>query len=489
MKDDMRIRFDTHKPNIIIATALTTISCIYYLALLTDGDWNLFGAELRGLVFNDMLAHLLRGEITASPEIVGVEAFLSKGRTVVYWGTLPALLRLPLVPFDALYEVQISRLSCWAAISLVASFLVATLILVYRASTSSTRSTLLFHILVVGTLVSGSVITSQASAYVYNEPIFWAAALGVAFNYIVLRKVLVGAQLRSRDLVVLACLAGLALNCRVLEGIGLSLAMGWVLLSAVFAGREGAGTESKRAFAGAGVRRAIVPATIFAGFIIICGAVNYLRWGSPLSFADLLHHIQIAADPRRLAVLNTFGEFNPVRLPISFAYYFLGMPVGDKMERLSGTLGKLYDGIETPPGAFILTDTIVLILAVLGVRFIYRELAASRPSGTLLVAGMLVSELVAIVLLLTADYVALRYHMDFVPPLSLAATMGYFFINSKAVIPNRVLKWALALTVISIAASHFTLFRYKEDVAELKAEGRLFWERYQCANNPQKCSP
>src|SRR5437763_1976431 len=99
------------------------------------------------------------------------------------------------------------------------------------------------------------------------------------------------------------------------------------------------------------------------------------------------------------------------------------MPVGDKMERLSGTLGGLYDGMETPPGAFILTDTIVLILAVLGVRFIFRELTAWRPSGTLLIAGMLVSELVAVVLLLTADYVALRYHMDFVPPLSLAAAM------------------------------------------------------------------
>ena len=126
MKNDMRIRFDTHKPNITIATALTTISCIYCLALLTDGDWNLFGPELRGLVFNDMLAHLLRGEVTASPAIVGVEAFHGKGGRVLYWGIFPAFFRLPLVLFDALYEVQISRLSCWVAISLVASFLVAT---------------------------------------------------------------------------------------------------------------------------------------------------------------------------------------------------------------------------------------------------------------------------------------------------------------------------------------------------------------------------
>jgi hypothetical protein len=471
MKSDAAIRFNTHTPNIVIATALTAISCVYYLALLTDGDWNVFGAELRGLVFNDMLAHLLRGEVTASPAIVDREAFLSNGRIVVYWGIFPAFLRLPLVPFDALYELQISRLSCWAAISSVASFLVATLVLVYRASSASARRTLLFHILVGGSLFSGSVVASQAIAFVYNEPIFWAAALSLAFNYVVLRRVVIGAQLRSRDLLLLACIAGLTLNCRVIEGIGLSLAMGWVLLFTLSAGREAIGAR---------LRRVLVPAAVLACFVAICGVVNYLRWGSPLSFADLRHHIEIASNPWRLAVLDTFGELNLVRLPFSFAYYFFGLAGFDKLEPLFGDLGNLYDGIETPLSAFALTETIPLILAALGIRFIFRGLTAVPASGTLLVAGVLVSELIAIVFLLAADYLALRYRMDFVPLLSLAGAFGYLFVNTRTVISDRVLRGALILTAISIATSHFILFRYKDEVAQFS------W--YQCAKNPQKCS-
>src|SRR5262249_40711748 len=157
----------------------------------------------------------------ASPSVVAQEAFLSRGQVVVYWGTFPALLRLPLVPLNALYDLQVARLSCWAAICLVASFLVATLTVVYRVSPPSARSTLLSHVLVVGFFFSATVLTNVAIDYVYNEPMFWAVALSVAFNYVVLRRVIVGAQLSSLDLLVLACIAGLTLNCRVLEGIGL----------------------------------------------------------------------------------------------------------------------------------------------------------------------------------------------------------------------------------------------------------------------------
>jgi hypothetical protein len=490
MKGDTKSRFDAHAPNIILATALTAISCIYYLAVLTDGDWNLFGAEFHGLVFNDMLAHLLRGEVSASPSIAYQEAFLSRGRIVVYWGIFPAFLRLPLVPINALYELQIARLSCWAAICSVASFLVANLIIVYRVSAPSARSTFLFHILVVGTLFSGTVLTNLAIAYVYNEPIFWAVALSVAFNYIVLRRVIVDAQLTSLDLLVLACIAGLTLNCRVLEGIGLYLAIGWILLLTVFAGGEGTRTKPTVAVASTGLRKAIAPATILVVFVTICGAVNYMRWGSPLSFADLHHHIYISANPRRLAVLNTFGELNVVRIPFSLAYFFLGKSAVDALEPLFSNFGNLYDGIEGPSSSFALTDTVTFILGALGVRFVFRGLAALRPRGTLLVAGVLVCEFAAIGVLLAADYLAMRYRMDFVPAMSFAAAIGYLFLSTKTVILNRVFRGALLLlTAISIATSNFILIRYKGEVAQFNSEGRLYWGWYQCAKNPKNCSP
>src|SRR5580698_10853564 len=106
----------SHRRDATIAKVLTAVAFVYYLMLLTDGDWNLFGTELCALLFNDMLGHLFHGDVTVDPAIIGGEAFISHGRTVTYWGIFPALLRLTLVPFGALYEVQISRLSCWIAI-------------------------------------------------------------------------------------------------------------------------------------------------------------------------------------------------------------------------------------------------------------------------------------------------------------------------------------------------------------------------------------
>lgn len=170
MKGDPRTRIDGHRHHVAISAALTAMACVYYLGLLTDGDWNPFGNELCGLVFNDMLAHLVRGEVTIDPVIISGEAFIRNGQTISYWGIFPAFLRLPLLPFEALYDVQIARLSCWIAICIQAGFLVATLAAVYRLSAPSPQRTLLFHCLVIGTLFAGIILCSLASAYVYNEP-------------------------------------------------------------------------------------------------------------------------------------------------------------------------------------------------------------------------------------------------------------------------------------------------------------------------------
>lgn len=160
MKEAARARVDGHRHHVAISATLTVAACVYYLGLLTDGDWNLFGNEFCGLVFNDMLAHLVRGEVAMDPAIISGEAFVSNGRTISYWGIFPAFLRLPLLPFEALYDVQIARLSCWLAICIQAAFLVATLVAVYRRSTPSPLGNLLFHCLVVGTLFAGVVLCS-----------------------------------------------------------------------------------------------------------------------------------------------------------------------------------------------------------------------------------------------------------------------------------------------------------------------------------------
>jgi len=464
MKDEVRARPDGHRRHVAVSTALTAAACVYYFALLTDGDWNPFGNELFGLVFNDMLAHLVRGEVTIDPAIIRNEAYVRDGHTFAYWGIFPAFLRLPLLPFDALHEMQIARLSCWIATCLLAGFLVAMLVAIYRLSVPTPRATLLFYCLVVGTLFAGIVVSSLASAYVYNEPVFWAAVFSVVFNYIVLRRLLIDdVPLGARDLLVLACLAGLALNSRVLEGIGLYLSMAWILLLTLLGG---------------GLRKVFVPAVILTAFVAICGSVNYLRWGSPFTFMDLWLHVQVLESARRFAVLDDYGALNLLRLPFGFAYYFFGTSGVIELRPIFPRLLNLYDGIEGPSSSFILTGPVPLLLAALGAAYMFRRRTLQSGRGAIL-TGMFVAETGSIGFLLAAEYLAMRYRMDFLPALSLSGALGYFVLTTQLTLSRRVMSWALALTFVSVVTSHVSLVLYKEQTRPLKEEARLFWEKYQ----------
>ena len=477
-------RNDPQRRDVTIARGLTALACVYYFALLTDGDWNPFGTELCALVFNDMLARLLDGQVTAHAAILGGESYISNGRTVAYWGIFPAVLRLPLLAFGALYELQIARLSCWIAVCGLAGFLVATFSVVHRRAKPSPGRTLLFHTTVASVLFAGAVLTSLASAYIYNEPIFWAVALSCAFNYVVVKHSVSGQPLRQRDLVVLACIAGLALNCRVLEGASLCLACLWIAILTVLHGDAIAGSKAARL--AAGVRKIIVPGTILILFGAICGTVNYLRWGSPLTFVDLHRHSQFMSDPDRVAALDRFGDLNLIRLPFSLSYYLLSNPGLDAARPLFGDLHGLYDKIEGPLSSLLLTDAIPLLLAGVGIAQLFRR-GVARSAGDGLVIGVFAAELVGITILLAANYLAMRYRMDFVPALSLVAAVGYRTLIARDVLPGLMLKTALVLAVVSMVTSHVVLRQYKEDIVPYREQARMFWESYQCVTGMRDC--
>lgn len=278
-----------------------------------------------------------------------------------------------------------------------------------------------------------------------------------------LRRLVVDAPLRSHDLLVLAGLAGLALNSRVLEGIGLYLAMAWILLLTL---------------RGGGVRKVIVPAAILMAFVVICGSVNYLRWGSPLTFMDLRLHIEFMGHPKRVARLDDFGTLNLLRLPFSFSYYFLGATDLNELQLYFPRLKNLYDGVEGPSSAFLQTTIVPLLFALLGVSRVFRRKSLRSSSGALL-SGVLVAQIVSIGLLLTANYLAMRYRMDFLPALSFAAALGYLALTTTTILSRRIVTGALLVTLVSIVASSVSLVQYKEEIQPSKAEAKQFWEHYQ----------
>jgi hypothetical protein len=195
--------------------------------------------------------------------------------------------------------------------------------------------------------------------------------------------------------------------------------------------------------------------------------VNYLRWGSPLTFMDLRLHIQFINNPDRLAALNSFGELSPLRLPFSVLYYLFGS--SEILRPLFGDPGRLYDKIEKPLSALVLTDGIPLVLAVLGTVRVFGR-AVTRSYGDILLAGVLLAELAGIGFLLAANYIAMRYRMDFVPATSFAAAIGYFTLVNKSAVSRRVMAAVLLLMIGSVIASHVVLVEYKEELIPFRVK-------------------
>lgn len=96
--------------------ALIAAVANYYLFLLSNGTFRLFAPEMLDKAFDNMLIHLLHGEVAVDREAIDFEAFTHNGKTYTYFGVFPALLRLFALPLVDIAQVPLARLSCLTAV-------------------------------------------------------------------------------------------------------------------------------------------------------------------------------------------------------------------------------------------------------------------------------------------------------------------------------------------------------------------------------------
>ena len=279
---------------------LIAMVSLYYLLLLSNGTLQPFAPEMLDKVFDNMLIHLLHGEFTVDRDAIGFEAFTRDGRTYTYFGVFPAFLRLAGLPFFDVAQAHLARFSCWAAVVAYVALQTRMLLTVHRSLQPQEQLRGFLAIMVTATVLSGPQLYILGSAWVYHEPIVWSAAIGAGFNLVVVRAAFGGGGLRTRDLLSLAILAGLALSTRVTVGMGLYV--GSILLVAWTAWERHAGSrinQLSRGDAGGGPRRigavagdagVILPIAILILFAVSLGAINFARWGNPLTFADFRYY-------------------------------------------------------------------------------------------------------------------------------------------------------------------------------------------------------
>ena len=447
------------------------------LILLTDGHFDIFRPIGLGLIFNNMLEHLLRGQFDVDPQVIGIEAFIRDGRTYTYFGIFPALLRLPLVAASRLHDVDMTVASVWVAASLSWLFRLLAIRLILSHAPEKAISTFLAAVLVVAFALQGESIQFLRPS-IFQETIQWAAALASLFVFLVVRLVTQGGSSGFVVSPLVAAVAGLALLARVSTGLGLYTAIGLILVVDVTKGNSNARTTDhagrwwlssfwQRTVSVVCSPRFVTVSLILIFFVLCVGIVNYGRWGNALTFADL-HSYKIALEESsldRLSRLERYGEFNFVRLPWGAQYYFLPLwvlPVHDGGYLFEAAQRRLVDAAELPPGTFVLSDPVVIIL---GIAFVYlaardgRRTDLDMPYSLAAMTGLAVPAL----LMLIAISTTFRYRMEFYPLFNLAAFLGLLLIVRDRALQRHA--WLNAFIVsaiiLGIVVAHLSLALYK----------------------------
>lgn len=442
------------RANTIALVALLSVipAGLYYAMLLALGSAHFLAPVPHGLTFNSMLLHLLDGTFDVDPQAIGDEGALRNGLTYTYFGVVLALLRLPLLWTTDFATTDFTRLSCLAAVSVMALFKVGSALTVWRANPVRERATLATF-LIISILIGGPQI-QFLRASIYQEVVSWAAAFGAAFVYVVLRGYYSPQGFTASRLAALAAIAGLCMLTRASTGLGLYLAFSLLCLALLWRGLPG----DRRGWTTM-LGRLAAPALIAAAFAVVAGIVNYYRWGSPLLFTDPQTHLwAMLHAPDRLRRAQEYGAFNIVRMGYALAYYFVPVWVlrGSDGELLwSAFQHRTINSVELPPSSFFVSDPLILALAIFAlIQLIRDRRVIDRTVAVPVLAGLAVP----IALILTFISMTFRYRMEFYPFLDFCGFLGFGVLLSRMQRPPA--RSFVAAALLGVVASHALWFLY-----------------------------
>lgn len=449
-------------------TFLVITITIYYLFLLSNGTFQLFAPEKLDQTFNSMLVHLLHGKFTVDRDAIGYEAFTRDGKVYAYFGIFPAVLRLLAMPVTDLAQAHLARLSCLTATVIFVALQLQMLLIVHNSLPAASRRPEFLAVMMTATVLSGPQLYLLGVAWIYHEPILWSAAMGAAFNLIIVRRTFIGKSLRGQDLTLLAALAGLAINTR--PSIGVALYLGTMLLvlwTVWHRYAQGYGTQQLLTEGGHLLLIVLPPIVILGLGAVVVGIVNFERWGNAFTFADFRYwDMRMNVFPNLLKIIHNYGEFGLGRIWIGALYYTTDIPYLLKVvPPFAEFLRARVVELDSPPSTPALTNPLTIILAGIGLYRVWWKPELSTQSVAVLRLSLL-AHASAVVLILTAMAFSLRYRMDFAPFMSLAVLVGYSSVSRAMTeacqaVQQRVRMAAIGLCFLGVLFSHYELLLYK----------------------------
>src|SRR5262249_31629968 len=205
---------------------------------------------------------------------------------------------------------------------------------------------------------------------------------------------------------------------------------------------------------------------ILLTFALICGVVNFGRWGNPLVFMP--NKLKADYDAPRIARLDQFGDFNLRRLWFGLLYYLFPIwtvirPDGQFL--FQPFQARMIDEIELPPSSIFISDPLLVVLVgyFFWCSFKYKRCGMLDSQR---IAAVLTGLTVPIALICTAIYFAFRYRVEFYPFLELAAFLGLYdalFYSGTANnrFSNVIRTYGPYLCVAQVISSHVLPLAYK----------------------------
>lgn len=287
--------------NLLLAPVfLSTLAVFFWF--VTYGTGNIFGnsPEVWGTAFDHLGMSLLTLRADVPAESIGIEGLRNGGKTYIYFGIFPALLRILLNTIDPAGFGLWSRLSCFLAIVICYFCIAATVHLGVHANRALSRGERRFWLMLAVSAagVGSPLLFLISDSMIFNEAIAWGLCFSLLSSYQILSAILNPARER-RYLV----LAGMAAAAALLSRITFAMPLYMILMYLIFSRGRAQTARTQQLFF---ISSTAAPPLIG---VFIQLWYNWARFGSPL--VTLVYQM-VTPNPAQYG-----GEFNFFRIPVA----------------------------------------------------------------------------------------------------------------------------------------------------------------------------
>jgi hypothetical protein len=354
----------------LVALLFFILPAIAYAAIVTRFGFDLFAPNYGWQAFNYLALALSEGHQWVPAEAIAAEGMYIGGRVYMYYGLLPSILRLPLMPFIDLRTTPVSNLLMLLMMLTGQAALQLAILRIFVANgrTGVFADRAMLVLVSFATWFSSGAFITILNGNFYHETYAAALMLVSVFTAMLVRDLLIEDR-RPGGLRLLgyATLAGLAVFTRQTCAVGLYIAVLALLLP-----RWADLRAQPRAVIVATLRRSILPLAILfvAGVLYLAG--NYLRTGATgtaWSVHDYGYYILDMNRPRLETIINQ--QFSVVRIGPNILYLLVG-----GAELRDSLILKLGGGIvETHGGSikWLVFAALPLMFAAAGAVCVWRR--------------------------------------------------------------------------------------------------------------------